>query len=194
MEAIYEFDYAILNFIQENLATPFGDAFFSFITHLADAGWFWIATAVVLLCFKKTRKVGLCMGIALVGGLLIGNITLKPLIARIRPYDNLDYAPLRTAAELLIEAPHDFSFPSGHTLASFEGAGAIFLCNKKWGVAALVLAALIALSRLYLYVHYPTDIIAGILIALGLAYGAYKLVGFIEKKIAEKNAEKAENV
>lgn len=197
MEFIYEFDYSVLNWIYENLHTAFWDGFFTFITHLADAGWFWIATALACLCFKRTRKIGCCMAVAIAGGALVGNVALKPLIARIRPYDICDpndptrlnlYYHLSRSVELLIEAPHDYSFPSGHTLASFEGAGAIFFCNKKWGSAALLLAALIAFSRLYLYVHYPTDVLVGALIGLGLAYGGYKLVSFLEKKYIAKKA------
>ena len=119
MDAIYRFDYSILNYINENMHTPFFDKFFAIITHLADAGWFWIALAVVLLCFKRTRKTGLVMGGALVLGLIFGNGILKPLINRIRPYDNAAWDPIVTRATLLIKPPHDASFPSGHTAASF---------------------------------------------------------------------------
>ena len=198
MEAIYQFDYSILNWIYDCLHTSFGDTFFKFITHLGDAGWFWIALAVVCLCFKKTRKIGICMGAALVCGLIVGNVMLKPLIARIRPYDAFDpnnpervnrFYYLAREVQLLISAPHDYSFPSGHTLASFEGAGAIFFCNKKYGIPALVLAALIAFSRLYLYVHYVTDVLVGAILGFVFALCAYVIVSFILKMIAEKKKE-----
>lgn len=197
MDFIYQFDYSILNWIYDNLHSPIGDAFFKLITHLGDAGWFWIATAAICLCFKRTRKIGICMGAALACGLLLGNLTMKPLIARIRPYDAFDpndpervnaFYHLAREVQLLISAPHDYSFPSGHTLASFEGAGAIFFCNKKWGIPALILAALIAFSRIYLYVHYVTDVLVGAAIGLAISAVAYYAVTYILKKIAEKRS------
>ena len=156
MDAIYSFDYSILNYINEHFHNAFFDGFFSIITHLADAGWFWIALAALLLCFKKTRKTGCVMGAALLMGVIFGNGILKPLIHRVRPYDNAAWSPAVTRATLLISPPSDYSFPSGHTLPSFEGAFGIFLCNKKWGAPALVLAVLIAFSRLY-FLHSLPD-------------------------------------
>ena len=163
------FDLPILNWIAANLWCPFLDAVMPVITLLGDAGIFWIGIAVVLLLFPKTRKIGLGMGAALVMGLLICNLMLKPMIARIRPYDyQLEHFGI--TIKLLIEAQHDFSFPSGHTIASFEAATVILLHNKKYGIPAMVLACLIAFSRLYLYVHYPTDVIASVILGIGLAF------------------------
>ena len=162
------FDLPILDWIADNLWCPFLDAVMPVITLLGDAGIFWIAIAVALLFFKKTRRVGLGMGIALLMGLILCNLTLKPLCQRPRPYD-YQYDVFGKVIPLLIERQHDFSFPSGHTIASFEAAGVIVLNNKKWGAAALVLACLIAFSRLYLYVHYPTDVLASIVLGFGLA-------------------------
>ncbi len=162
------FDLPILDWIAANLWCPLLDAVMPIITLLGDAGIFWIAVAVVLLCFQKTRKTGLSMGIALLLGVLVCNVALKPLVGRIRPYD-YQLQVFGKEITLLIEAQHDFSFPSGHTIASFEAAVAIFLGNKKWGIGALILACLIAFSRLYLYVHYPTDVLASVL--LGTAFG-----------------------
>ena len=186
MDAIYRFDYSILNYINENMHTPFFDKFFAIITQLADAGWVWIALAVVLLCFKRTRKTGLVMGGALVLGLIFGNGILKPLINRIRPYDNAAWDPIVTRATLLIKPPHDASFPSGHTLASFEGAFGIFLCNKKWGIPALVLALLIAFSRLYFFIHYPTDVFGGLVLGIGFAVVSFCVMNVLWKKIPDK--------
>ena len=163
------FDLPILNWIAANLWCPFLDAVMPVITLLGDAGIFWIAIAVVLLFFPKTRKMGLGMGAALLMGLVICNLMLKPMIARIRPYDyQLEY--FGVTIKLLIDAQHDFSFPSGHTIASFEAATVILLHNKKFGIPAMVLACLIAFSRLYLYVHYPTDVIASVILGIGLAF------------------------
>ena len=162
------FDLPILEWIAANLWCPFLDAVMPVITLLGDAGIFWMTMAAVLLVFKKTRRVGLGMGFAMLMGLLLCNLTLKPLCQRPRPYD-YQYDVFGKLIPLLIDRQHDFSFPSGHTIASFEAAGVIVLNNKKWGIGALVLASLIAFSRLYLYVHYPTDVLVSIVLGVGLA-------------------------
>ena len=163
------FDLPILDWIMANLWCPFLDAVMPVITVLGDAGIFWIALAAVILLLPKHRMLGLSMGVALMMGLVICNMILKPVVGRIRPYDyQLEF--FQKTIPLLIERQHDFSFPSGHTIASFEAAGGMLICNKKLGIPAMILAVLIAFSRLYLYVHYPTDVIfsifAGILIAI----------------------------
>lgn len=173
MEAVFaylaeHFDLPILAWIAEHLRTALGDAVMPVITLLGDAGIFWIAVAVVFLFIPKYRKIGLGMGVALIIGLLICNVTLKPLCARIRPYDYL--AQKGVIVNLLIEAQHDFSFPSGHTIASFEAATVMMIHNRKLGIPALILAILIAFSRLYLYVHYPTDVICSVILGVGIAF------------------------
>ena len=173
MEAIFSFfavnfDLPILDWIAGNLRCAFLDFWMPIITLLGDAGIFWIITAVVLLIFPKYRKAGLAMGAALLMGLVVCNITLKPLMARPRPYDFVleNYGQ---NIQLLIAAQHDFSFPSGHTLASFEAATALLLHHKRLGIAAMILAVIIAFTRLYLYVHYPTDVLFSV--GLGVAFG-----------------------
>lgn len=163
------FDLPILDWIAANLWCPFLDTVMPAITLLGDGGIFWIALAVALLLFPKTRRVGLGMAFALLMGLLLCNLMLKPLCQRPRPYD-YQYEVFGKLIPLIIERQHDFSFPSGHTIASFEAAGVIALNNKRWGIAALVLACLIAFSRLYLYVHYPTDVLASIVLGFALAF------------------------
>ncbi len=163
------FDLPILDWIAAYLWCPFLDAVMPVITLLGDAGIFWIAIAVVMLFFPKYRKIGLSMGASLLIGVLLCNVTLKPLVGRIRPYDyQLEHFGKEIA--LLIPAQHDFSFPSGHTIASFEAAVAITLYNRKLGIPALFLACLIAFSRMYLYVHYPTDVIASIILGTAIAF------------------------
>ncbi len=162
------FDLPILDWIAANLWCPFLDAAMPVITLLGDAGIFWIAIAIILMLFQKTRRVGLGMGIALILGLLLCNLTLKPLCQRPRPYD-YQQEVFGKLIPLIIDRQHDFSFPSGHTIASFEAAGVIMLNNKKWGITALILACLIAFSRLYLYVHYPTDVLVSIVLGFALA-------------------------
>ena len=182
MDFLNTAEIGILDAIQYHLACPFLDKVFPYITMLGDAGIFWIITAVILLFFKKTRKAGISMGLALIMGLLIGNLCLKPLFARTRPYDwNPDVV-------LLIEKLHDFSFPSGHTLASFEAAGVLMFTHRKTlGYPALVIAILVAFSRLYLYVHYPTDVLASVVLGLLFAFISCRIIKMIFDKLSKKN-------
>jgi len=161
-------DIPILDWIALHLQSTFGDKLMPVITVLGDAGILWIALTLVFLCTQKYRRIGFGMGFALLIGLLVCNVTLKPLIARPRPYD-YQLEQFGRHIPLLISAPHDFSFPSGHTLASFEAAVVLALNSKKFGIPALILASLISFSRLYLYVHYPTDVLFSI--ALGICFG-----------------------
>ncbi len=184
IEFITSIDLAILEAIQ-GIKCGFLDFLVPLVTKLGDGGIFWIALAVIFLFFKKTRKTGLAMGFALIFGLLVGNLTLKPLVGRIRPYDIAGYEAIREA--LLVAPLEDFSFPSGHTLASFEGATAIFMFNKKWGIGAYVIAVLVAFSRLYLFVHYPTDVLAGLILGVTFGILGSMLSRFIFSKFEKKN-------
>ena len=161
------FDLPILDWIQANLANPLLDKAMPYITMLGDAGIFWIVVAALLAFTKKYRKIGFGMAFAMAMGLLVCNIILKPLVGRIRPYDFQE--ELGVTINLLIEKQHDFSFPSGHTIASFEACTVMMLGSRKLGIPATLLAILIAFSRLYLYVHYPTDVIASVI--LGTLFG-----------------------
>lgn len=166
----------ILNLIQ-TLRTPLGDDLMCFITKLGDGGIIWILLTAFLLLFPKTRKSGLVMMAALIFDLILCNGILKPLIARTRPFE------VNTAIQLLIPKPADFSFPSGHTAASFTSVTALFLSGeKKLWKGALVLAVLIAASRLYLYVHYPTDVLGGVLVGIACGYGGRWCVGRLERR------------
>ena len=174
------FELNILWWIREHLTHPFLDTVMPYISSLARHGEFWILVALVLVCFKKTRKAGVAMGIAMACGYLIGNMGMKNLFARTRPYDVAE-------VELLVAKLHDFSFPSGHTLVSFEAATALWFYHRKWGIAAFVLAALIGLSRLYLFVHYPTDVLVGVVLGIGIGLAACVLTDRLwrGKKIKE---------
>lgn len=156
------FELEILNYIQEHIRCGFLDILMPLITALDNGGVFYIILALILLIFKKTRKVGCYLALALIFGLIAGNLILKNAVARTRPYD----MPQALSFDLLINKPRDFSFPSGHTLVACEGAVVMWFYSRRAGIAATVLGALIAFSRLYLYVHYPTDILGGI--ALGI--------------------------
>ena len=142
IELIHKFDFAILDFIHNNLSSPIMDKLMVFITTLGNAGMIWIVIGLVMLCTKKYRKTGIMMVVGLTIGLILGNFILKPGIGRIRPFG------IKEGIELLIKAPSDYSFPSGHTLASVISAVIILLCHKKIGYYTTALAVLIAFSRL----------------------------------------------
>ena len=186
MEAIMSFfaesfDLPILDWIQANMQCGFLDFIMPIITLFGDGGIFWIAWAAVLLIFPKYRKVGFSMGAALVLGVLVCNVTLKPLVGRIRPYD-YQLQNFQKEITLLIAAQHDFSFPSGHTIASFEACTVLLIHDKRMGIPATILAVLVAFSRLYLYVHYPTDVIFSLFAGIGFAF----LGTFIVNKVYDR--------
>lgn len=168
IDLILDFDLSVLKWL-DAIRCGFLDGVFGFITHLGDKGILWIALGIILILTPKYKRAGGCILLALLINFVAVNLMIKPLVARTRPYDLVE------GINLVISAPHDYSFPSGHTSAAFATAAAIAFCNKKWGMAALVLAALIGFSRLYLYVHYPTDVIAGALLGIGAACIAVRI-------------------
>ena len=173
MQAI---DFSILNFIYDHFRTAWLDVLMPFVTALGNSGAIWIVLAIGLLITKKYRKVGIALCCALALDVVICNGILKPFVARIRPCD------INTAVELLIPRPDDFSFPSGHTAASFAAASALWFSRQKiklW-IPALILAVLIAFSRLYLYVHFPSDVVAGVMLGCVFGFIGYKLADMIE--------------
>ena len=147
-------DWGILHWIQNNITCPFLDAVVPKLTMLGNAGIIWILAGVLLLCTKKYRRQGALVLMGLLAGLLVGNVALKHLVARSRP------CWLDPSVQLLIATPTDYSFPSGHTLSSVIGATILTKTDRRFGYAAIPLAALIAFSRLYLYVHFPSDVLA----------------------------------
>ena len=160
----------------QTIHNPVLDTLMCAITRLGDAGIFWILLCMVLLILPKTRKSGVILMAALLVDLVICNGILKPLVHRIRPFD------VKTGIELLVKRPMDYSFPSGHTAASFASVTALYLAGeKKLWIPALVLAVLIAFSRLYLYVHYPTDVLGGIVVGLAVGVLGYWLVKKVEE-------------
>ena len=171
-----EFELKILDYIKDTFGCVFLDKAMPIVSMFGDHGIFWMALTAILLIPKKTRKMGLSMAIALALGYLCGNLIIKNAVARTRPYE------YRPEIELLVNKLSDYSFPSGHSLASFEASVCIFRRNKKWGVPALVLAVLIALSRLYLYVHFPSDVLAGILLGITFAIAGTVIANLIYKK------------
>ena len=178
------FDLPVLNWIHANLRCPLLDKLMPIITLFGEGGVFWIAWAVILLIIPKTRKIGISMLFALTLGLLVCNVTLKPLIARIRPYELQEQ--MGVAVELLIARLEDFSFPSGHTIASFEAAVVLLKYSKKMGIPALIIAIAVSFSRLYLHVHYPSDVLASIVLGTAFAFLGCALAKLIKLPSTKK--------
>ena len=195
IEFITQIDHSILLFIQENMRFDWFTEPTIFVSHLGDHGKIWIILCLILLLFKRTRKAGICGLLALLINLLITNVTLKPLVARVRPYEQFN------DLLLLLERQKDFSFPSGHTSSSFAAAWAIFQTYRlpelemgangqnaegydkgKWtvlGMSAMILAIWIGWSRLYVAVHFPTDVLAGVFIGIISAWISIRIVDVI---------------
>lgn len=195
-EALLTFDMEIYKFAEKLWGTVM-DPIMIFFTHLGDEGIFWIALSVVLLLFKKTRKLGLASLISIVCVSFMNSIVLKDLFGRLRPYliDSAYWERVATDGwhysmpfENLKEK--SFSFPSGHTATSFGAAFGIFYIDKKKGIVPLILAALIGFSRIYIHVHYPSDVIGGvitgILFSLIACLIVFKLLGKHLDRLNEK--------
>ncbi len=177
---IVETDFSILNWIQEYLRCGFLDQILPVFTSLGEKGWFFILAAVIMIGIPKYRKWGLSLGLALLFGLLFGNLLIKNIVARTRPYDMVE------EIVLLVNPLSDYSFPSGHTMAAFEFFSVVCMMpiKKRYKILAGVLAFTMAFSRLYLYVHFPSDVLVGML--LGTLFG---LMGvFTANKIKGENS------
>ena len=185
------FDLPILDWIQSTMQSAFMDKFMPFITLFGEAGIFWMVLSALFVLFPKTRKMGLGMAFAMVMGLVVCNMTLKPLIARPRPYD-FQMTQFGRVIPLLIEAQHDFSFPSGHTIACFE-ASVVMLKNNKWvGIPAFILGLLVSFSRMYLYVHYPTDVLMSVVLGTLFAFIGDAIAGAVAPKLKPRKRGKFE--
>lgn len=180
-------DWTILDKIQSMLSSGFMDWLMPKITILGNAGIIWIVIGVVLLISKKHRKIGFLVLIGLLLGLIIGNGIVKNLVARPRPcWINKDF-------NMLIPIPKDYSFPSGHTQASVIAATILTFYRKEWGWIVVPLAIGIAFSRLYLYVHFPTDVLGGaalgFLIGLVTYYAGNKIINAVMAKKQNRGEE-----
>ena len=172
--------------LHESAAGGFFDWLFPFITLLGNGGIFFIAVAVVCLLFKKGRRMGATMLVALLLGLLVTNLALKNGIARPRPYAD-ELSTFFTYWQAIGHGLENeiYSFPSGHATASFAAMTAVFLCgNKKYSFLAYVLALLIGFSRIYIQVHYASDIVGGALVGTLCGIGAWLLIRFWFRKMA----------
>ncbi|MGN0706474.1 MAG: phosphatase PAP2 family protein [Faecalibacterium sp.] len=169
----------ILDWFQ-TIHTPLLDRLAVALSVLGDHGLIWILTALVMLAFPKTRRAGLAMALALISFQVLCNWGIKPLFARPRPCD------LNAAVALLVERPHGHSFPSGHTASSFACAAALWSQHSRLRIPALIFAAVMGISRLYLYVHFPTDVLGGMLLGLALGWASSRLADWLAPRIARK--------
>ena len=186
-----EYEFMILDWIQAHLRCGFLDVIMPKITLLGNAGLFWILLTMVLLAFPRTRVLGVASALALLCDVLMVNVALKHIFMRPRPYE------LREVL-LSITAPTDTSFPSGHTAASFASACALMMMgrvcpsvknfSRALGIPALVLATLIAFSRVYLYVHFPTDVLGGLVCGITCGFLGSRIAVFLKAKYEEYSA------
>lgn len=175
---IQQADEFLLRWIADAVRNPLLDGIMIFYTNLGNAGLLFIAAALLLLIFRSTRRAGGTALTAMAFGAIVTNLTIKPLISRARPWIVMD------AFEVLVKSSDPNSFPSGHTCAAF--AFALALCGtlpRRWGRAAAGIAAiLMALSRLYVGVHFPSDVLAGAVI--GTVCGL--LANWVVPRVLEK--------
>lgn len=170
LENLQHAELDILWWIRDVFGCAFLDWFMPLVTSLGNDGVFLVILTAALLCTKRYRRMGLMMGVSLILGLLIGNLALKLLIGRLRPFQ------VDEGISLLIQPPGDTSFPSGHTLAFFGGATVLMMQDRRLGIPAMILAVLVGFSRLYLQVHFPTDVLFGILLGIFNGFLAVKIV------------------
>lgn len=231
-DVFLNFDLSVFEWIQ-SIQTGILNTIMVVITTLGDEGIFFIALGIVLMCFKKHRKAGMAVLVALLVMEVGNNLVLKELIARPRPFFifNPDAIPLdhKNYAEILekvtasverlpelaarwvdtyrfpnlVHAPSSWSFPSGHTSSAFAAAFAVLWYNRKIGIPTVVFAALMGFSRIYVQVHYCTDVIAGTLVAVVYALIAVLIMKYlfpvadkyvfskIEEAVKNKKAKKA---
>ncbi|MEJ8553781.1 phosphatase PAP2 family protein [Tepidibacter sp. Z1-5] len=174
-ETIQNIDLEILSYIQEVISNTVLNKLMIFMTILGDKGIMWIVISLFLVINKKTRRVGIMAMTALILTGILGEGLIKPLVKRARPF--VDHPTFN----LIIKAPSTYSFPSGHTASSFAVAGILAKELKQYGIVFLVLATLITFSRLYLFVHYPSDVVVGIMMGLTCAWITNKVFNRKEK-------------
>lgn len=181
LETLLNLDGGFLLFLQESVRNPMLDSLMKFITALGNGGMIWIGATILLLIPKKTRKIGMMSAVALLGSLIINNNIIKNIVQRPRPFVTF------TDLQIIIPTPSEYSFPSGHTSSSFAAASVFYRhLPKKLGLPSVILAGLIGFSRLYVGVHYPTDVIAGVIMGILLSYLAEFLVNLLSNKLKKQ--------
>ena len=182
IELIQNFDTSALLYIQDYLRSPILSAVMVFFSTIGNVGILWIALGLVLLIPKRTRRGGFDLLICLAAAYIVNDLIIKEIVARVRPYDAIE------GLTILVKPLSSFSFPSGHANSSFAAAMALTLAFGKKGAWAYIPAALVAFSRCYVGVHYPSDVLAGILVGTLVAWGTFLLLkkyvktDFVRKK------------
>ncbi len=167
-------EFAFLDWLQQ-YRTPVMDALAVFFNNYGEHGEIWIVLTLVLLAFRRTRKAGISMAVALVLYLVTGDYILKPIFNRARPCD------VNSAMQILVARPGGSSFPSGHTASAFAASVALFLHHRRAGIAVLLTSLFIGFTRMYLYVHFPSDVAAGIVLGVALGFAAKYLTDHFVK-------------
>ena len=163
IESITALDLSILDFIRNTLSSPVADIIMKCLTYSIEYGAMAILVFIVMMFVKKMRKTGFAVMGATLSVLLFGELILKHIVCRPRPF------AVNSAIDIIIKAPSGFSFPSSHTATCFAMATAIYLFHKRLGIIAYIYASLVAFSRMYLYVHYPSDIFGGVILGICLS-------------------------
>ncbi|NCB73228.1 MAG: phosphatase PAP2 family protein [Clostridia bacterium] len=183
IELMQSFDTSALLYIQDHLRSPILSALMVFFSTIGNVGLLWIALGLGLLISKRTRRGGFDLLICLALAYIVNDLVIKEIVARVRPYDAIENLTI------LVKPLHSFSFPSGHANSSFAAALALTLAFGKKGAWAYIPAALIAFSRCYVGVHYPSDVLAGMLVGTVVAWGTFLLLrkyvktDFVRKKV-----------
>ncbi len=172
---------AFLIFLQD-IRVDFLNPIMRFFSFLGNVGWFWIVICILLLIYKPTRPIGIIATVTLLISAGLCNGLIKHFVNRTRPYVAIE------ELKLIAKMPPDSSFPSGHSSASFAVACSITWCltkKRKWvGAILIVIASLIAFSRLYVGAHYPTDVIVGVLLGIICSIVIYQV---LHKKVLKNN-------
>ena len=184
-DSFLDFDLSVFQWIQ-SIHNDFLDALMVGITTLGNAGAIFIVLGLALLFTKKYRKAGFAVIVALLVMLLCNDLFLKEFFARPRPFNLFETNPEKYAVwgkeyiyPELVSRPTSFSFPSGHTASAFAAAVALLCHNRKFGIPTVVFAALMGFSRVYVQVHYCTDVIGGVISGIICALIAVVIVKFL---------------
>ena len=152
------------------------DVLMMVFTYAGEYGALWAVISIALMITKKYRRLGATLAVGLIACVVIGNIILKPLVARDRPFIT------DPSIMIMIPPPSDASFPSGHTFSSFCSASVLAMHGRKWGISAFAIAFLIAFSRLYFNVHFPTDVLCGAVLGIVTGVTVYRIMNRKPKK------------
>ena len=180
MDSILQFDHSVIFYVHEHLVYSFLTPIMAILSKITSNGALWILIALLLMIQKKYRVLGVAIIIALGFVFIIGDQGLKPNVARLRPF--VDFPNVTVPLESALPKATSFSFPSGHSFGSFASAMTIYLGlsqiapQKRYlGILALVLSVVVAFSRVYLFVHYPTDVLTGLVLGIIVGFIAWKL-------------------